>query len=281
LRPTKGATMSEIETVNSDNLINTEPEVSDTWQTQHLPEDLRDNDTLSKFKDVGALGNSYLELQKMVGSRVKLPAEDATEEDINSFYNQIGRPETPDKYELNIPESNYQQEKIKEFLDQAHASGLTNKQAQAAVDFYHSMEVDGQVNSDAAMQQARLDAETSLKKEWGPTDYAKNLAVSRRAFNRFADDDLKQFVNETGVTNNVAMIKFLHRIGSAFNEPALEGSGKDSGSIDADSAKIEIAAMMKDKKHKYNEALFDNTHAKHLEALSYRDHLYDIVYTEE
>jgi hypothetical protein len=77
------------------------------------------------------------------------------------------------------------------------------------------------------------------------------------------------------------MIKFLHRIGSAFNEPALEGSGKDSGSIDADSAKIEIAAMMKDKKHKYNEALFDNTHAKHLEALSYRDHLYDIVYTEE
>ena len=243
--------MSEIETVNSDNLINTEPEVSDTWQTQHLPEDLRDNDTLSKFKDVGALGNSYLELQKMVGSRVKLPAEDATEEDINSFYNQIGRPETPDKYELNIPESNYQQEKIKEFLDQAHASGLTNKQAQAAVDFYHSMEVDGQVNSDAAMQQARLDAETSLKKEWGPTDYAKNLAVSRRAFNRFAD------------------------------EPALEGSGKDSGSIDADSAKIEIAAMMKDKKHKYNEALFDNTHAKHLEALSYRDHLYDIVYTEE
>ena len=70
--------MSEIEAVTNDNLINTETEVANTWQTQHLPEDLRDNDTLSKFKDVGALGNSYLELQKMVGSRIKLPAEDAS-----------------------------------------------------------------------------------------------------------------------------------------------------------------------------------------------------------
>ena len=131
------------------------------------------------------------------------------------------------------------------------------------------------------MQQARLDAETALKKEWGPTEYSKNLALSRRAFNRFADDDLKQFVNESGVTNNVAMIKFLHRIGSAFNEPVLEGSGKTTGSLDPDSAKLEIDAMMKDKKHKYNEALFDNLHPKHMEAIAYRDHLYDMIYTEE
>lgn len=273
--------MSE-EAVTSDNLINTEVEVAEeTWQTQHLPEDLRENDTLSKFKDVGALGNSYLELQKMVGSRVKIPGEDATDEDINSFYNQIGRPEAPDKYDLQIPNAEYGQDRVQAFLEQAHASGLTNKQAQAAIDFYHNMEVDGQVNTEASMQQAKLDAETALKKEWGPNEYAKNLAVSRRAFNRFADDELKQFVNDTGVTNNVAMIKFLHRIGSAFNEPALAGSGKDSGSIDADSAKLEIGAMMKDKKHKYNEALFDNTHPKHLEAISYRDHLYDVVYADE
>jgi len=283
LRSIKGATMSEqTEAVISDNLIDTTPEVTeDNWQSQHLPEDLRENDTLSKFKDVGALGTSYLELQKMVGSRVKVPSEDATEEDLNNFYNQLGRPEASDKYELNIPDTSYDQNRIKAFLDQAHASGLTNKQAQAAIDFYHNMEVDGQVNTEASMQQAKLDAETALKKEWGPNEYAKNLAVSRRAFNRFADDDLKQFVNDTGVTNNVAMIKFLHRIGSAFNEPALDGSGKDSGSIDSDSAKLEIGAMMKDKKHKYNEALFDNTHPKHLEALSYRDHLYDVVYAEE
>jgi len=274
--------LEETEAVTSDNLIDTVAEVKeDTWQTQYLSEDLQGNDTLSKFKDVGSLGNSYVELQKLVGSRVKVPTDDSTEEDVNSFYNQIGRPESPENYSIDLPSDSYPQEVIQSFLKEAHASGLTNKQAQAAINFYNTIETDGQINSDAAMQQAKVDAESALKKEWGPTEYAKELAVSRRAFNRFADDDLKAFVNETGVTNNVAMIKFLNRIGKAFSEPDMAGSGKDSGSIDGDSAKIEISAMLKDKTHKYNEALFDNTHPKHAEAMSYRDHLYDIVYAED
>lgn len=274
--------LEETEAVTSDNLIDTVAEVKeDTWQTQYLSEDLQGNDTLSKFKDVGSLGNSYVELQKLVGSRVKVPTDDSTEEDVNSFYNQIGRPESPENYSIDLPSDSYPQDVIQSFLKEAHASGLTNKQAQAAINFYNTIETDGQINSDAAMQQAKVDAESALKKEWGPTEYAKELAVSRRAFNRFADDDLKAFVNETGVTNNVAMIKFLNRIGKAFSEPDMAGSGKDSGSIDGDSAKIEISAMLKDKTHKYNEALFDNTHPKHAEAMSYRDHLYDIVYAED
>ena len=274
--------LEETEAVTSDNLIDTAEEVKeDTWQTQYLSEDLQGNDTLSKFKDVSSLGNSYVELQKLVGSRVKVPTDDSTEEDVNSFYNQIGRPESPEKYSIDLPSDSYPQEVIQSFLKEAHASGLTNKQAQAAINFYNTIETDGQINSDAAMQQAKVDAESALKKEWGPSEYAKELAVSRRAFNRFADDDLKAFVNETGVTNNVAMIKFLNRIGKAFSEPDMGGAGKDSGSIDGDSAKIEISAMLKDKTHKYNEALFDNTHPKHAEAMSYRDHLYDIVYAED
>ena len=274
--------LEETEAVTSDNLIDTVAEVKeDTWQTQYLSEDLQGNDTLSKFKDVGSLGNSYVELQKLVGSRVKVPTDDSTEEDVNSFYNQIGRPESPEKYSIDLPSDSYPQDVIQSFLKEAHASGLTNKQAQSAINFYNTIETDGKINSDAAMQQAKVDAESALKKEWGQAEYAKELAVSRRAFNRFADDDLKAFVNETGVTNNVAMIKFLNRIGKAFSEPDMAGSGKDSGSIDGDSAKIEISAMLKDKTHKYNEALFDNTHPKHAEAMSYRDHLYDIVYAED
>ena len=274
--------LEETEAVTSDNLIDTAEEVKeDTWQTQYLSEDLQGNDTLSKFKNVSSLGNSYVELQKLVGSRVKVPTDDSTEEDVNSFYNQIGRPESPEKYSIDLPSDSYPQEVIQSFLKEAHASGLTNKQAQSAINFYNTIETDGQINSDAAMQQAKVDAESALKKEWGPSEYAKELAVSRRAFNRFADDDLKAFVNETGVTNNVAMIKFLNRIGKAFSEPDMGGAGKDSGSIDGDSAKIEISAMLKDKTHKYNEALFDNTHPKHAEAISYRDHLYDIVYAED
>ena len=83
------------------------------------------------------------------------------------------------------------------------------------------------------------------------------------------------------MSNNVSMIKFLHKIGSAFSDPDMAGSGKDSGRVDADSARLEIASIMDDKGHKYNEALFDAKHPKHKEAVAYRDHLYDIAYEGE
>jgi len=278
---------AEQEAVSSDNLISEEaPVAEETWQGQYLPEDLRENETLSKFKDVGSLGSSYLELQKMVGSRDKIPTEESTEEEVNSFYNKLGRPESPDAYDIKVPDEGgtgmkYDQKLYADFLQTAHQSGLTNKQAQDAIDFYAKMNEESSINSEAQMQQAKVDAETALKKEWGVKEYDRNLAISRRAFNRFADDDLKKFVQESGVSNNVSLIRFLHKIGKSFSDPKLEGSGKTAGSIDSDSAKLEIDAMMKDKGHKYHEALFDPMHSKHEEAISYRDHLYDLVYQED
>ena len=279
--------MTEDVTVEGDNLIQAEEPVEEaTWQTDHLPEDLRDNETLSKFKDVGSLSNSYLELQKMVGSRDKIPTEESSEEEVNSFYNKLGRPETPDSYDIKVPDQGgmavpYDEKLYSEFLTTAHKSGLTNRQAQDAIDFYAKMNEESDINSTASMQQTKVNAETALKKEWGTKDYAKNLAISRTAFNRFADDDLKKFVEETGVSNNVAMVRFLHKIGKSFSDPDMGGTGKNSGSVDSDSAKLEIDAMMKDKGHKFHEALFDPKNVKHEEAIEYRDHLYDLVYQED
>ena len=275
------------ETVTSDNLITEEPVTPEdnSWQSRYLPDDLKENATLQKFKDVGGLSSSYLSMQEMLGSRVKMPTEESSDEERSDFYNKLGRPEAPDKYELQIDERFSQnpadQQKINDFREQAFKQGFTNTQAQKAVDFYTDMINGSIIDQDAVMGQARITAETALKKEWGPTQYDKNLALSRRAFNRFADDDLKKFVNENGISNNIGMIKFLHKIGTAFNEPEMAGMGKDSGSVDSDSARIEIDAMMKDSKHKYHEALFDPKDARHEEAINYRDHLYDVVYRGE
>ena len=268
-------------TPESDNLISEEPQ-EETWQTRYLADDLRDNATLGKFKDVGDLGASYIKMQEMLGSRDKIPTEDSTDEERGSFYNKLGRPTTPEEYQIELPqESGYDEQLYSGFLKQAHESGLTNKQAQDAINFYAQLNENSQINVESTMQQAKVDAETALKKEWGVKDYQKNLALSRRAFNRFADDDLKKFVQESGVSNNVSLIRFLHKIGTSFSDPEMSGSGKTTGSIDSDSAKIEINAMMKDKGHKYHTALFDPLDIKHEEALAYRDHLYDLVYREE
>ena len=279
--------MTEDATVTNDNLITEEPVTPEdnSWQARYLPDDLKENATLQKFKDVGGLSSSYLSMQEMLGSRVKVPTEESTDEERSDFYTKLGRPEAPDKYELQIDERFSQNpqdlQKIQEFREKAFEQGFSNTQAQKAVDFYTDMINGAMIDQDAIIGQSRVNAETALKKEWGVTQYDKNLALSRRAFNRFADDDLKKFVDENGISNNVAMIKFLHKIGTAFNEPEMAGMGQDSGSVDSDSARIEIDAMMKDSTHKYNKALFDPKDVKHGEAIAYRDNLYDVVYRGE
>ena len=267
------------ETVVNDNLIGSGEEVDTSWQSRYLSDDLRENDTLGKFEDVGSLGKSYLELQKMVGSRIKVPTDESSDDEINDFYTKVGRPDSPDKYAINLPEGvDYDKELIGKFYEVAYENGLSNKQAQSAIEFYNHINADMSINQESQMQQSRIDSEAILKKEWGLGDYNKNLALSKKAFKRFADDDLKEFVDKTGMSNNVAMIKFLYKIGNAFSDPDMGGLGKDSANVDADSAKLEISAIMKDSGHKYNAALFDNLHSKHKEAVAYRDHLYDVAY---
>ena len=263
----------------SDNLIGSEDVADTSWQSRYLSEDLRENDTLNKFEDVGSLGKSYLELQKMVGSRIKVPTDESSEDEVNDFYSKVGRPDSPDKYAINLPEGvDYDKELIGKFYKVAYENGLSNKQAQSAIEFYNHINADMSINQESQMQQSRVDSEAVLKKEWGLGDYNKNLALSKKAFKRFADNDLKEFVDKTGMSNNVAMIRFLYKIGNAFSDPDMGGLGKDSENVDSDSATLEINAIMKDSKHKYNAALFDSTDSKHKEAVAYRDHLYDIAY---
>jgi len=64
---------------------------------------------LEKFPDVEKLATGYIDLEKDT-SRLRnakglvVPGEGATDEEKNTFYNSLGRPETVDGYELPVPE---------------------------------------------------------------------------------------------------------------------------------------------------------------------------------
>ena len=141
------------ETVVNDNLIGSEDAVDTSWQSRYLSEDLRENDTLGKFEDVGSLGKSYLELQKMVGSRIKIPTDESSDDEVNDFYSKVGRPDSPDKYVVNLPEgTDYDNELIGQFYEVAYKNGLSNKQAQSAIEFYNHINADMSINQESQMQ---------------------------------------------------------------------------------------------------------------------------------
>ena len=75
--------------------------VASDWRTS-IPEEIRGHKSLEHIQDVGALAKSYVNAQSMIGAdKVAIPGKHATDEDWGEVYRRLGRPDTPDGYELN------------------------------------------------------------------------------------------------------------------------------------------------------------------------------------
>ncbi|WP_342259725.1 hypothetical protein [Candidatus Tisiphia endosymbiont of Metellina segmentata] len=77
------------------NIINNETTTSNgnnSWLAS-LPEEIRNAESLSKFKDVSSLAQSYLEAEKGLNQRVLVPKAEASEEEWHKFYSRTGLPE--------------------------------------------------------------------------------------------------------------------------------------------------------------------------------------------
>ncbi|RKZ91789.1 MAG: hypothetical protein DRQ40_09440 [Gammaproteobacteria bacterium] len=59
--------------------------MSDRWQDS-LPEDMRTNPTLDKFKDPEGLAKSYIELERMQSRSLTIPGEHSTDDDWDKYY---------------------------------------------------------------------------------------------------------------------------------------------------------------------------------------------------
>lgn len=86
---------------------------------------------------------SYRELETAHSKTksLKLPTKESTPEEVDTFYNQLGRPEKPDGYEFQlsdkVPENfPYEEDKATAFKTVAHKARLTGEQAQALHDWY-------------------------------------------------------------------------------------------------------------------------------------------------
>ncbi len=68
----------------------------------------------------------------------------------------------------------------------------------------------------------RQEAETSLKEQWGEK-YDERVETAKRVFNRFADDKIKQMVEDTRFGDNPEVIRFMAAIGEVLSEDVLVG----------------------------------------------------------
>ncbi len=172
---------------------------------------------------------SYRNLEKFAGgskSLLEVPGPDADEAKLGEFYNRLGRPESPDKYDLKTPEG-ADPELTGWFKQTAHKYGLTAKQAASLYDDWNQMAVG---KGEAMMADAQQNSEkeiAALKKEWGQ-GFEKQIDMGKRAVTAlgFNEQQLSAYEAKLGTAE---MLKLFSTLGSKMGEDSFEG-GERTGS---------------------------------------------------
>ncbi len=200
------------------------PASNPSWRDS-LPDDIKANASLSSFSDVPNLAKAYINAQGLIGKKgVIPPTEHSTAEDWNNFYKAVGLPDK-DKYSVNKPEkSEFNDEFVAKFKETAHQAGVLPKQAQAIMDMYaqHESAQSAADMAEVATEQASQIA--ALKQEWGP-GFDKNVKLAQLAVRNIGGESFEKYLNETGLGNDVQLIKFMTALGGKLGEDKLVGGG--------------------------------------------------------
>lgn len=141
---------------------------------------------------------SYRELEAHASKAVKVPGADATAEDWNAFYGKLGRPESPDKYELKlnteaVPQDfPYDEKSAIEFRTWAHEAGLSPQQAQSLHDKFVGQQANVFTSTLEQRAKAEGDAHRAITSQWGDPDtdgYKHNLEYTSRAISQLGLKD--------------------------------------------------------------------------------------------
>ena len=261
------------------------PSGPDDWRST-IPEEIRGHKSLDHIQDVGALAKSYVNAQSMIGAdKVAIPGKHATDDDWNEVYARLGRPDSPEGYELqnNLAEGVEADEGMLDWYRQtAHEIGLTPTQAQKLLDKYNG-ELGSRFDGDTGQaDQLIAQTETELRREYGQAfdDRLSNANAIMMEFGAVdtVDGETMSAVSEIELSDgrllgdHPEMIKMMMNIGefisSKIGEDSLEGI-KTSGAMTPSDAQERISEITAK-----GSPYWDQRHPEHdfyvNEALKYR-----------
>lgn len=257
------------------------------WHEQ-LSDDYRGNETLANIPDIDTLAKSYLDAQSYVGGAIRIPGEDAGEEDWNAFnsklqekvptllnlpsdeeeakaalYARLGRPKDAQSYSV---------EADPELLNWAYENGLSDAQVRAWVETNSARKAAQDEQSDADLEQAMQE----LQKEWGYA-YDQNLAAAKNAVLAFADEETQQFLVDSGMDQHPGMIRLMAKIGATLTESETKGlGGGNQFGLTPEQALTQIGEIQRNTEHPYNNIRSPG----HREAVAKMEQLFNQAYPE-
>lgn len=204
-------------------------------------------------------------LQSKLGQRVEgVPKDDASQEEWDKFYNSLGRPEAPDKYEFQRPEISDEDKPYAEALnsmrDEAfegkikelfHKNGISAKQAAALSAGYEQLFMEANKEQVAALmeqQKAQDEGFAKLAEETWGKDTDRNLERANKIINEFGSDKFKA-AREAATNEQLIFLAdvVLNMHDKLAGEDKMTGRGNATGGDNASERKraIELAEQRK------------------------------------
>ena len=264
-------------------------EPTESWHSG-LSEEYRGNESLSQIPDIDTLAKSYLDAQQYAGGSIRIPSEEASEDDWTAFnakltakvptllnlpsdetearnamYARLGRPDTVDGYQVEGADP--------DFMQWAFDNGLSSAQVKSWQENTQGQTDQDSVDHDAQMQEAN----DLLKKEWGHA-YDAKLSAAKNAVMAYADAETQQFLQDSGLANNAGMIRLMASIGATLTEEQSAGiESTNRFTLSPTEAQDRISEVRRNREHPYNV----NNHPQHNAEVAKMEALYSQAFPEE
>ena len=224
-----------------------------SWKDS-ISEEYRKDPNIEKFTEADALAKSYINAVRMIGQdKIAIPTKNSTQEVWDEAYSKLGRPESPDKYNLKIESDvvTMDENAIKSFAEQSHKLGLNTQQAEGILDFYKN-------NMEGTAQQSKIDTETAqaqseqeLRQEWG-RDFDAKVQQAGALAKANIDSEVLDMTLSNGIRlgDHPQIIKGFAKIASLMSEDKMVTTESESVNTVAD-IESEISAITNDTNSPY------------------------------
>lgn len=193
-----------------------------------LPEELRGDATLSRYKTVDDLARGHVEAHKVAKSKVMLPGADADDAAWAQFGQQL-RPAEAKDYDIPVPEGD-DGAFAEKFKAKAHEIGLPPRWAKALAEWQN-----GEMSESLQAIDQQRNSEVEAFKASTP-DYQRKLSAAEGLLKElgWSEDDVSAIERQHGAAKTLDL---FFKLGDRFGEAArVDGDGKPIGLGGGDTA---------------------------------------------
>lgn len=220
---------------------------------EQLEGSLKTDVRLAQWKDTGIsglvsdhfkLGEELQSFKGKLEGAVRVPGENATQEEVLAFRKAVGALEKPEDYKLErpqLPENvQYNEALEKTFRSTAATIGLSQQQAEGLFKMFNDYELGLYTEVNKFITENKEKSVNALKDIWKGDDFARKTEETKRAFQETlktinipqslggTEAVIKEF-DESGFGDHPAMIYFFNNLYQKISDDKFVSGGVGSG----------------------------------------------------